>query len=277
MMHGADFNRITVAVDGSDASAHAARIAAYLAKKAVGSLQVIHVSTEEKTSEGQSIVDQLVAEGKAEGISVTGAVLQADALGVVGKIAEVTRRFKSDLLVMGARGLSDLGGVLLGSVSQAVVAQATCPVLIVPGRSNSTHTVIRKILVAVDGDAGRARIVSVAAALATLVAAAVRVVHVRRLVQGNNGFAAVESDRKVTALISKVSSELSAAGVNASLARFPVTSRVAGTIVDASAEWDADVIVVGSRRMSSFESLWKGGVGHEIVHEAKTSVLIVHG
>ena len=276
-MQGTDFKRITVAVDDSDASAHAARIAAYLAKKAVGSLQVIHVSTEKKTFEGQSIVDRLVAEGKAEGISVTGAVLQTDALGVAGKIAEATRRFKSDLVVMGARGLSDLGGVLLGSVSQAVAAQATGPVLIVPGRSSSTHTVIRKILVAVDGDGGFARIVSVAAALATLVEATVKVVHVRRLGRGKDGFADVESDRKVTALISKVSSELLAAGVNASVARFPMTSRVAGTIVDASAEWDADVIVVGSRQMSSFESLWKGGVGHEIVHRAKTSILVVPG
>ena len=72
--------------------------------------------------------------------------------------------------------------------------------------------------------------------------------------------------------MSKVSSELSAAGVNASVARFPMTSRVAGTIVDASAEWDADVIVVGSRRMSSFESLWKGGVGHEDVDPRRTGL-----
>jgi nucleotide-binding universal stress UspA family protein len=38
---------------------------------------------------------------------------------------------KSDVIVMGSRGMGTLGGLLLGSTSQKVVSHAPCPVLIV--------------------------------------------------------------------------------------------------------------------------------------------------
>jgi nucleotide-binding universal stress UspA family protein len=38
---------------------------------------------------------------------------------------------KSDLIVMGSRGLGRLAGAVLGSNSQKVVSHAPCPVLIV--------------------------------------------------------------------------------------------------------------------------------------------------
>lgn len=38
---------------------------------------------------------------------------------------------KCDLIIMGARGLSDLQGLLLGSVSHKVIHHAECPLMIV--------------------------------------------------------------------------------------------------------------------------------------------------
>jgi len=46
-------------------------------------------------------------------------------------ILDVANTRKSDLIVMGSRGLGRLAGALLGSQSQKVVRHATCPVLIV--------------------------------------------------------------------------------------------------------------------------------------------------
>jgi len=65
---------------------------------------------------------------KADDIETITEILQgppADAILRVAKTRDV------DLIVMGARGLGSLGSLLLGSVSQKVMAHADCPVIIV--------------------------------------------------------------------------------------------------------------------------------------------------
>ena len=46
-------------------------------------------------------------------------------------IARTARRLKTDLILMGSRGLSDIQGFLLGSVSRQVAATTPCPLLAV--------------------------------------------------------------------------------------------------------------------------------------------------
>lgn len=62
--------------------------------------------------------------------------LQCEAVLLVGapadQIAEATRGAR--LLVMGTRGRSGIPGIVLGSVSQAVLKDAACPVVVVPPR-----------------------------------------------------------------------------------------------------------------------------------------------
>ena len=47
------------------------------------------------------------------------------------KIVEVAEKENADLIVMGTHGTSGLGHALLGSVSDKVIRQAPCPVLLV--------------------------------------------------------------------------------------------------------------------------------------------------
>jgi nucleotide-binding universal stress UspA family protein len=50
------------------------------------------------------------------------------------EILRMARRVDADLIVVGARGLGTLGRLLLGSVSEAVLLHARCPVVIVRQR-----------------------------------------------------------------------------------------------------------------------------------------------
>ena len=74
------------------------------------------------------VVEQESADQRS--VSVTSDVVEGPAAKVLlGAVSE------SDLLVVGSRGHGAFVGALLGSVSHHVVAQAPCPVVVVPNRA----------------------------------------------------------------------------------------------------------------------------------------------
>lgn len=66
-------------------------------------------------------------------------------------IAEEADREKADLIVMGSRGLSDFAKLFLGSVSTAVLARTTVPVMLIRSEYTSEPGKELKVCVAVDG------------------------------------------------------------------------------------------------------------------------------
>ncbi|SFQ99347.1 universal stress protein [Desulfoscipio geothermicus] len=65
---------------------------------------------------------------KSEGLIVEKVILQGD---IAKSIIEYAREHDFDLIVMGTRGLGNVKGMLLGSVSNKVIHQAHCPVTVV--------------------------------------------------------------------------------------------------------------------------------------------------
>ena len=138
------FERILLAVDGSDHALHAARTAADLARamnakefRIVVAYDFIPPYLGEPNM--QYAIDARLADAKA---------ILDNALKIVGDVGskihteliegshaqaiiDVAATYKSDVIVMGSRGHGTLAGLLLGSISQKVVAHAPCPVLIV--------------------------------------------------------------------------------------------------------------------------------------------------
>ena len=139
------FERVLLAVDGSDHALHAARTAADLARamnsnefRIVVAYDFIPPYLGEPNL--QYAIDARIDDAKAimkKAIEAVGQIpCEINTEMIEGSAAEavldvaVTRN--SDVIVMGSRGLGTLAGLLLGSTSQKVVAHAPCPVLIVP-------------------------------------------------------------------------------------------------------------------------------------------------
>jgi nucleotide-binding universal stress UspA family protein len=78
---------------------------------------------------GNAILHQSAAAARANGCSEVSEVLVYG--NSAERIIEEAGHEKADLIVIGSRGLSDIGGLLLGSVSHKVIQHAACPCLIV--------------------------------------------------------------------------------------------------------------------------------------------------
>ncbi len=166
--------RLLVAVDGSEAARTATRTAAEIASASKAHLAVLHVDSIPGRDASAPQPEQMAEE------TITRFGLKPEILHRAGDPAEeilaATRSYGSDLLVMGSRGRSKLAGLLLGSVSQEVVARAACPVLLVRAEAEPLKPP-RRILLPIEGIAGSAPLVAVAARLAKALDATVSVVH----------------------------------------------------------------------------------------------------
>ena len=138
------FERVLLAVDGSDHALHAARTAADLARamnsnefRIVVAYDFIPPYLGEPNL--QYAIDARIDDAKAimkKAIEAVGQIpCEINTEMIEGSAAEavldvaVTRN--SDVIVRGSRGLGTLAVLLLGSSIQKVVAHAPCPVLIV--------------------------------------------------------------------------------------------------------------------------------------------------
>jgi len=145
--------RIVAAVDHSEPSLRAVRLAADLAGKygaalvlltvvrdagapdagmeAFAAMEHIHEPVPalhiEAARDGLSALrDSLMQQGSAK------VTVEAAAGDPAEQIIGFARDDRADLIVLGSRGHGRLAGLLLGSVAQKVVALAGCPVLVVP-------------------------------------------------------------------------------------------------------------------------------------------------
>ena len=137
--------KILVAVDGSDYSKKALEFACELAEKFEGSLHIVHVPQGSAADRvmvlgGASIMihagrEQIEKAGRKL-IEAAKEIAEDSLPGRVStelrggepadEIVESAKQHSSDCIVIGSRGLGDLGGLLLGSVSHKVSHSAPC-------------------------------------------------------------------------------------------------------------------------------------------------------
>lgn len=142
------FEKILVPLDGSEHSINALEKAIQIAKKFDGRITLIHAYSADLVSlpkeyaliettpemvevsryKGANILADAQIKAKDQGVQVETLLRAGQA---VETIIETSRNGNFDLIVIGARGLSPIKEILLGSVSHGVTTHAQCPILVV--------------------------------------------------------------------------------------------------------------------------------------------------
>jgi nucleotide-binding universal stress UspA family protein len=140
-----DFKKILVPFDGSDHSKQALEQAVFLANLCQAELVLLHVvdlnrkiSSFEQVSTGGYIPNELKEDGYkliGTAMATIPEAIKATSVVEIGSPAEIITEICSageyDLIIMGSRGLNKFKQIFMGSVSQYVLAHASCPVMVI--------------------------------------------------------------------------------------------------------------------------------------------------
>jgi nucleotide-binding universal stress UspA family protein len=282
-MKNVGFNRILLATDGSEQADAAVAVTASFARASGAAVRVVHIWNlevhhrhgvwdVETRSEALKLIAEAVNRLRAFGIEANGEVGWADNSHVASAVAEVARRFDADLVVVGSRGLSDWQSLVRHGVSHGVLCAVDCPVLIVRSKSAPDVSAPTRILLAIAGGDDLAPGVRAAVAAASGAESKVRVVHIAQAIFGVQGFSYVEPDEEIKATIASATGMLKDFGVatDSLVAEGPV----ARVVADAAAAWQADVIVIGSSRMTDIAGMLLGSVTHDLLRATDRPVLV---
>ena len=278
------FKRILLATDGSEESEAALLSTIAVAHTSSAKVRVAHVWNlelhhrhgywdVEVRSAAKQLVETAVGRLQAAGVLADREIIRADADHVATAIAVAAKTFDADLIVVGSRGLSDWQSMFKHSVSHQLLCRVDCPVLIVRNRLAATHNESQRVLLAVAGGDDVAPAARAAIAAAAASGSVVLVVHVAQTIVEPHGFAFVETEEETEATMSTTIRMVTDAGV--AVERLVAHGRpVAETVAETAETWNADMIVIGSSRMSDIGSLVFGSVSHHVLRTTGRPVLI---
>lgn len=247
------FDRIVCGIDDSEAGLEAVRQAASLANPG-GRLVAVAVFDEALASEAGWAATRVASELEREverSVERVRKAVPAAAIEVVkGRpvqcLLEAITREEARLVAVGSHNVRRTPGIVIGSVSTALLHQAPCSVLV--ARPAALEGFPRSLVVGLDGSPQSATALAVARALAGRTGASLRAV----VATEGKGVDIVA----VKALAQEWEED----------ERSPVPA-----LVERSRE--ADLVVVGSRGLHGLKSF--GSVSERVAHEAACSVLVV--
>lgn len=186
--------------------------------------------------------------------------------------------YDASLIVVGTRGLSALGALVLGSVSGQVAARSVCPTVVVPPDIGPDDG---SIVVGVDGSPASDAALRFALKEATRrsdTVTAVNAFHAQAipmLTKPEAYATALEREHAEKMVAEAVDRALDATGCGLDVTIHTVAGHPADAILDAGQ--GAAMIVVGSRGRAGVCSLVLGSTSHAVLHQAHRPVVVVHG
>src|SRR5918998_1189240 len=272
--------KILLATDGSEEAELALLTAVNLANRTDSELHVVHVGGEyhsgletilsptllEETLQGLEREAREVLDEQVKRIEEAGRTVAEAHLRMGGRpneqIVALAEEIGAGLISMGSRGLGGIKRALMGSVSDAVVRHAHCPVLVARRRGReeeqeeAASIFPTRILLATDGSEEANLAAQTAADIAEKTGSELHLVHV--------GFSPVPIGAEVApvAAVSRLQDELNeeatrfldeqveqieAAGGTVAQAHLGLTGRPDEEIVELAEEINAGLIAMGSR------------------------------
>ncbi|MCW4015874.1 MAG: universal stress protein [Candidatus Bathyarchaeota archaeon] len=283
------FKKILVPVDGSHSCLHAKMLAASIAKKFKSKVTVVHVASHEfmhpelkaqyqlphsilhKVDEaylqaGKKIIRNAEEMFREAGITVDSKLVTHE--DPAEFLLELIKSEKYCLVVIGNRAESQSERYSLGSVTEKVARHSECPVLIVKQKPK-----VEKILTAVDGSKYANKALEYAVELTKSYSANLALLHVEE-----DKLVRIGGPQVMDCLGTVGECILKDASTKVQGVKFDKMLEYgspAEIIIKVAKKADVDIIVVGSRGLSSVRRYLLGSVSDDISMHARSSVLIV--
>lgn len=284
---------VVVGVDGSPSSLVAVEVAAREAGLRGVALRLVHAfgwpaahvppggrPWAAGSAGMRELVDGTLAEAERRAHEAAPAtdVMREVVVGEPVMVLEIESRTAS-LAVVGSRGLSRFGALLLGSTAGHLAAHAACPVLVVRDRPDPSGPV----LLAVDGSPAARGAVEFAFAQASLHGRDLVALHAwnTRTDRAYDGpsdppFVTYDEERlrdEEQRVLAEALGGLGERYPDVRVHRELVRGRIRHTLIEASA--GAGLVVVGARGRGGFTGLLLGSVSQALLHHARCPVAVV--
>lgn len=187
-----------------------------------------------------------------------------------------------DTLVMGSRGLGGLSGMVMGSVSAAVVSHAKCPVVVVREDNNVTEeTKYGPVVVGVDGSGVSQKAIELAFKEADARGAELVAVHTWMDMQVQASLAGLSAAQQQWQIVEDEQRALLGRRLAGWCERYPdvqvakivTRDRPVRALSDASE--GAQLLVVGSHGRGGFKGMLLGSTSRALLQEAPCPMMVV--
>lgn len=292
----ADTKSIVVAVDGSEASDTAVLWAANTAVKRQQPLKLVtaYSMPQFMYADGmvppQELYDEL--EGEAgdkidnarriveefdSSISISHEVKESSPIDFLLDLSET-----AEMIVMGSRGLGGLSGLVMGSVSAAVVSHADCPVVVVRKDNNvNAGNKYGPVVVGVDGSSVSRKAMEIAFKEASARKAPLRAVHAWSDAQFHTSYVGVVEEQAQMKNLIAEQQQLLTDELAPLVEKYPdvaveeVVERERPIHSLKEAAEDAQLLVLGSHGRGGFKGMLLGSTSRALLQYAPCPMMVV--
>ncbi|MEL7028203.1 MAG: universal stress protein [Pseudomonadota bacterium] len=277
---------IILATDFSDRAERAAARAIALAKAQGAALNLVHIvdaglpsrisQSQQKAAEAQ--LEETAEAATAEGVGFAISVKSGEAHEAISEAAAETA---AELIVIGAHRRDPKRNAFVGTTAERMIRVGSTPVLIV---RSETPTAYGRIVVAVNltdegvGHLERVQKLGLSGAdgLAPVFGYDAGEFHLMRDAGASQAQLQTVFEAEKTSIMPTVSKLMGEAGLGADQAIVkPILLNTPDTILSAAKEANADLLVVGARRRTTFKRYTLGSVSEACLLRAETDLLVL--